>query len=202
MDCVPLALRVLEWTPHSEHWQSQWHTVTNLFSTYFRESNTDDVNGGRTTCGSARTGRYYDKKSSRGRPSGTRKRVSPMKISHAIGAGIGCVFAGGLIGAAIGYVIGTVMPGYYHTIMPYAVQAGIRPRMIGMVLGLGQGSGAGLVAGVLLIGGCLWWETRNTAKHRLEDVVRQVAELRDAVSALQRQLEQNSQQAHTEPDAT
>ncbi|MEK6235989.1 MAG: hypothetical protein N2C14_14875 [Planctomycetales bacterium] len=35
MDCVP----VLEWTPHSEHWQSQWHTTTNPFSTCFRESN-------------------------------------------------------------------------------------------------------------------------------------------------------------------
>ncbi|MEK6235279.1 MAG: hypothetical protein N2C14_11270 [Planctomycetales bacterium] len=40
MDCVPLALPVLEWTPRSEHWQSQWHTTTNPFSTCFREANT------------------------------------------------------------------------------------------------------------------------------------------------------------------
>ncbi|MEK6238875.1 MAG: hypothetical protein N2C14_29520 [Planctomycetales bacterium] len=55
MDCVPLALPVLKWTPPScsagstacssqpdqqpEHWQSQWHTTINPFSTYVRESN-------------------------------------------------------------------------------------------------------------------------------------------------------------------
>ncbi|MEK6233499.1 MAG: hypothetical protein N2C14_02210 [Planctomycetales bacterium] len=39
MDCVALAPPVLEWTPRSEHWQSSWHTTTNLYFTYFRESN-------------------------------------------------------------------------------------------------------------------------------------------------------------------
>ncbi|MEK6234101.1 MAG: hypothetical protein N2C14_05270 [Planctomycetales bacterium] len=58
VDCAPLALPVLEWTPRvvrlarlpagsqpdqqPEHWQSQRHTTTNPFSTCCCESNTND----------------------------------------------------------------------------------------------------------------------------------------------------------------
>lgn len=85
----------------------------------------------------------------------------------------GCGLAGGILGLAIGTFIGSVFPGYYHTVFRVPVE----PLEVGAGLGLIQGTTGGFVVGLILVVVHslyrLWW-TREFVKHhsgrRTEDV--------------------------------
>ena len=56
---------------------------------------------------------------------------------------IGSGLIGGLVGTAIGFVLGKFAPDYYHTVFRMPRSVDLDPTHIGIGLGLTQGLGAG-----------------------------------------------------------
>lgn len=67
----------------------------------------------------------------------------------------------GIVGAVIGYLIGTISPEYYRIVF----RAGDAPQfdapMLGLAVGLGQGVTTGVVVGLGIVLLVTWYEVRQ-----------------------------------------
>ncbi len=73
---------------------------------------------------------------------------------------LGVVFAaatgGGLIGTAIGAMLGAFVPGYYRSVFAEGSSANFDPLAVGIGQGLTQGAAGGTIVGLVVVGLYLW----------------------------------------------
>jgi hypothetical protein len=107
-----------------------------------------------------------------------------MKYGRLIAIIVGLPFAGALAGTALGFCIGTWMPGYYRSFMWGSGD----PAIFGMVLGAGQGFAVGVILAVL--GGLIaalwivWRHSRRNLEERLDEILARIAEVADDLERL------------------
>jgi hypothetical protein len=70
----------------------------------------------------------------------------------------------GLLGGLLGWVIGAVAPDYYHTVFHIPAGSEVNTAALGFGLGVTQGAGTGLVAGLILVAVVAWYNSRMTKK--------------------------------------
>src|SRR5262245_4218468 len=64
-----------------------------------------------------------------------------------------------IVGAAVGWTMGTVAPSYYRT--TFRISPGFDPVEFGFALGLTQGMVAGLVVSCVIVLGVAWYNSRR-----------------------------------------
>lgn len=84
----------------------------------------------------------------------------PIPIFRSIGIVFGCSVLCGLIGLAIGAMLGWVAPGYYRAIFSSGDAANFDPVSVGIGLGLTQGVVFGGINGLALVALHYWYLTR------------------------------------------
>jgi hypothetical protein len=66
-------------------------------------------------------------------------------------------------GAAIGYALGTAMPGYYRGVYPRGQEAWFDPVAVGLGQGLTQGVVCGVLVGCVVVLAVAWQNSRRRA---------------------------------------
>lgn len=67
----------------------------------------------------------------------------------------------GLVGAAIGYLIGTISPEFYRIVFSVKPELQFDSKMVGLALGIGQGATMGVVVGLGIVLLVTWYEVRE-----------------------------------------
>ena len=87
-----------------------------------------------------------------------------MNVLKALATVVGTGLGFGILGSAIGALLGQVAPSFFRQMLPLRDPATFNPVQVGFGLGLTNGLGWGLVVGVLLVAILAWRETRLTRK--------------------------------------
>lgn len=72
----------------------------------------------------------------------------------------GLVFA--LVGAGLGFLLGTYAPDYYRIVFNIPPGFPLEPAQAGLGLGLTQGLGGGLIIGLVIVVTVAWFNARTT----------------------------------------
>ncbi len=83
-----------------------------------------------------------------------------MKVARGFAITIASGLAFGLVGAGMGFMLGTFAPDYYRTVFRIPSQASIEPAQAGLGLGLTQGLAAGLTIGLVIVVSVAWYNSR------------------------------------------
>lgn len=75
-------------------------------------------------------------------------------------------FIFGLLGAGIGYLLGSIAPDFYRTVFRIPPELRIDPVQDGLGLGLTQGIGAGLLVGLVIVVVVAWYNSRTSGQQQ------------------------------------
>ncbi|QDT58085.1 hypothetical protein SV7mr_05740 [Stieleria bergensis] len=92
---------------------------------------------------------------------GEPQAITPTLMLWWIGIVAVCAFGGAVLGALLGYLVGTWVPGYYEAIIYRPRGVAIDPQSIGVGMGATQGFGGGAMLGFALIVLFSWYRTRQ-----------------------------------------
>lgn len=85
----------------------------------------------------------------------------PITATKAIALAAGCALAGGGAGAALGFALAKVAPGYYRSVFSSGDRPDFDPEAVGLGLGATQGVVAGLLVGLAIACMLAWFNSRR-----------------------------------------
>jgi hypothetical protein len=89
-----------------------------------------------------------------------------MAIGRAILTVAACSVLFSLLGGAAGYLLGTLIPGYYRGVFRAGDLRGFDPVQVGTGLGVSQGLMGGAVVGLILVALVAWHDAQSGRSRR------------------------------------
>ena len=84
----------------------------------------------------------------------------PTFLLWGVGTVFGSATLGGIIGCAVGMMMGKLVPGYYRSIFNGGDQPGFDPVAVGIGQGLSQGIAFGGFVGLVVVALFCWYRSR------------------------------------------